>query len=194
MTQNQRRGIFVFIFLCGLGYIWRTTQNSDLANQNTKLEIVTPQISSSERATESGTSTTATDDNLSNSKNQESQSEAQVASVQKHIREFPQNIAATYSKELSDNTHGTPPVVLQASAKLFQLAQAVTNEKDATEAMQFFSNCVANSKDPVVAVQTACYRHARTLSEKYPQLKDSFANLQQQADEQVLRIVNMDHQ
>jgi hypothetical protein len=110
--------------------------------------------------------------------------------IQDKIAQFPQNSGAEYEKSLAKDPHQTPEVVLQGALRLGEIYDLVKSEKEAQEAFDFFSTCVANEN--IIALQTACFRYARELSKNYPYLNESFLALEQKTSDTVLRIVRFE--
>ncbi|MBY0386073.1 hypothetical protein K2X05_13020 [bacterium] len=110
--------------------------------------------------------------------------------IQNKITQFPQDISAKYEKSIAKEPHQTPEVVLQGALQLGEIFDLVKNEKDASEAFDFFAKCVANEN--VVALQTACFRYARDLAKNYSSLNENFQSLEQKTSSTILKIVRFD--
>ncbi len=181
MTQKQRLSFLVIIFVGAAFYFWKASQQEESVSVD-RLAPVAETITLTEEAA---------DPVAAPSEAQETPIAEQTV-VQRQISEFPKNLAASYREEIKQEAHRTPAAAIKAAAQLYAIAQSVQNEQDAEAALEFFSQCTT-AKDSVLAIQTACYRHARKISQTYPKYAEKFATLDQQTGEDVLRIVHMDH-
>jgi hypothetical protein len=95
-----------------------------------------------------------------------------------------------YRKALEENPHQTPPVVLVSAIELSEIFHRVKTESEATEAFEFFSNCV--SKEGVIALQTSCLRYAKKLTQSYPSLRSQWSGLEASASNEAKEILKLD--
>ena len=192
MDRRLLNGVGVFL-LSGAIFLW-VARNVDTPTEPESL--TTDEFTLTENST-----TLNTDEDIvtpvTQAEPQSSTTESEMArlpattNLQNHIATFPKNVAEQYRQDLEENIHGTPKIVIQSVAKLHKIYEAIESENDASTAFQFFSGCTTDQKQNVVAIQTSCYRYAKLLAKKFPALEPNFQSLEQNTNNDVLRVVRL---
>lgn len=113
-----------------------------------------------------------------------------ASTLERTIAAFPKDTTTQYQKSLQEDPHQVPAATLHTALELGKIYDMVQTEKEARTAFTFFEQCVTSEK--VRALQTSCFRYARSLAQNYSVLQFDFEKLEGQTSPDVLRIVQLD--
>lgn len=175
MDRRLRFFLFAIAFVLSLSFLWLNRKSTEKVSP-TNVSIPLPKTIA-EESSETPQETPQT-------------VQQKQSPLKKTIRSFPKNLTSQYEESLKKDPHQPPLNLIPSALELGKIFDLVRSEDEARTAFDFFNQCVTQEK--VVAIQTACFRYARQLSQKYKTLESEFQKLRMNTSEDVLRVVQVD--